>query len=63
MATVKKGILTAAGEWWKHLRPYNKRAFWKKERKAAKEEFFAYRARGEETERTSLQKRMQSGGP
>jgi hypothetical protein len=35
MATVKKGILTSAGEWWKHLRPYGKRDFWKGERKAA----------------------------
>lgn len=36
MATMKKGILTRAGEWWKHLRPYGKRQFWKKERRAAK---------------------------
>lgn len=35
MATVKQGTLTRAGEWWKHLRPYGKRQFWKKERKAA----------------------------
>jgi len=35
MATVKKGILTAAGEWWKHLR-WTKRVFWKRERQAAK---------------------------
>jgi hypothetical protein len=35
MATVKKGTLTRAGEWWKHLRR-TKRSFWKKERKAAK---------------------------
>ena len=35
MATVKKGILTRAGEWWVHLRPYNKRDFWKGERRAA----------------------------
>ena len=35
MATVKKGMLTAAGEWWKHLRE-TKRTFWKGERKAAK---------------------------
>ena len=34
MATVKKGILTPAGEWWKHLR-WTKRVFWKGERKAA----------------------------
>jgi len=35
MATVKKGMLTAAGEWWKHLRSA-KRAFWKRERRAAR---------------------------
>lgn len=35
MANVKKGNLTAPGEWWKHLR-WLKRAFWKAERKAAK---------------------------
>lgn len=35
MATVKKGTLTRAGEWWKHLR-WTKRVFWKSERKAGK---------------------------
>lgn len=35
MATVKNGMLTAAPEWWKHLRE-EKRTFWKGERKAAK---------------------------
>jgi hypothetical protein len=35
MATVKKGILTVSGEWWRHLR-WKKRAFWKGERRAAK---------------------------
>jgi hypothetical protein len=34
MATIKKGILTSAGQWWKHLR-WTKRQFWKGERKAA----------------------------
>lgn len=37
MATVKKGMLTASGEWWKHLR-MTKRTFWKGERRAAKHE-------------------------
>lgn len=37
MATVKKGILTDSPEWWKHLRK-TKRAFWKRERRAAKRE-------------------------
>jgi hypothetical protein len=36
MATVKKGMLTATGEWWNHLR-WNKRVFWKSERQAAKQ--------------------------
>jgi hypothetical protein len=35
MATVKKGLLTSPGEWWKHLR-WTKRVFWKKERQAAR---------------------------
>ncbi len=35
MATVKKGMLTTCGEWWRHLRR-KKRAFWKGERRAAK---------------------------
>ncbi len=35
MASIKKGNLTAPGEWWKHLR-WLKREFWKAERKAAK---------------------------
>jgi hypothetical protein len=34
MATVNKGVLTPSPEWWKHLR-WMKRAFWKKERRAA----------------------------
>lgn len=37
MANVKKGNLTTAGEWWKHLRPFGKRDFWKRERQAQKE--------------------------
>jgi hypothetical protein len=36
MATVKKGMLTTATEWWKHLR-WTKRTFWKGERRAAKQ--------------------------
>jgi hypothetical protein len=35
MATVKKGHLTAAREWWKHLK-WTKRSFWKRERTAAR---------------------------
>jgi hypothetical protein len=37
MASVKKGYLTAAHEWWKHLR-WTKRVFWKAECKAAKKD-------------------------
>ena len=37
MATVKKGILSRAGEWWKHLR-HTKKDFWHSERQAAKRE-------------------------
>lgn len=37
MATVKKGILTSAPQWWRHLRSW-KRVFWKRERLAAKDD-------------------------
>ena len=37
MATVKNGVLTPPGEWWKHLR-WTKRMFWKGERQAGKKE-------------------------
>ena len=36
MATVKKGTLTSATRWWKHLR-WTKRVFWKGERRAAQQ--------------------------
>jgi hypothetical protein len=39
MAGVKKGTLVApksASSWWKHLRPYGKRLFWKSQRAAAR---------------------------
>jgi len=32
MATKKRGILTPAPQWWKHLR-WTKRQFWKQERR------------------------------
>jgi len=38
MSTTKKGILTTATEWWKHLRPFNKRRFWSAERQAEKKD-------------------------
>lgn len=33
MASVKKGITVPSPEWWKHLK-WNKRVFWKKQRKS-----------------------------
>ncbi len=45
MATVKKGQLVAAGEWWKHLR-WTKRGFWKRQRQADKKEAQTQRADG-----------------
>ena len=38
MATVKRGLLTPPPEWWKHLRPWLKRRFWKRERRAVRRE-------------------------
>lgn len=37
MSHIHKDQLTRDGEWRKHLRPYGKRSFWKKERMAARE--------------------------
>lgn len=36
MATVKKGYVTATKEWARHLRPFWKRRFWKRERREAR---------------------------
>jgi hypothetical protein len=36
MGSNKKGILTKCQEWAKHLRPFNKRVFWSKERQNEK---------------------------
>lgn len=36
MAHKRRDTLTATPEWWKHLRPYNKRKVSKAERRAAK---------------------------
>jgi hypothetical protein len=36
MANVKAGQTVLASQWWKHLRPFAKRLFWKKQRKADK---------------------------
>lgn len=35
MATVKRGTLAVAPQWWRHLRPWWRRLFWKRERAAA----------------------------
>jgi len=37
MASVKKGTLHRAPQWWKHLRPYWRRMFWKRERNSYKQ--------------------------
>mgnify|MGYP007008288369 CR=1 FL=1 len=34
MSSVKKGVLVPSGEWAKHLRPYGKAAFWRRNRRA-----------------------------
>ena len=36
MATVKKGTVSPANSWARHLRAYGKRLFWKKQRQAVK---------------------------
>lgn len=36
--TKRRGQLVPASEWWKHLRPFCKRLFWKRERRAQKRE-------------------------
>lgn len=33
---MKKGYLTTPPQWWKHLRPFWRRVFWKRERAAAR---------------------------
>lgn len=38
MATVKQGTLAQAGQFWKHLRPYGKRVYHKRERDAVRRE-------------------------
>ena len=38
MGSNKKGVLTKCQEWAKHLRPFNKRVFWGKERRLEKED-------------------------
>jgi hypothetical protein len=40
MSHVRKDTFTAPPEWWKHLRPYNKRIVAKRERRAAKKYLF-----------------------
>lgn len=36
MATKKRGVLTVKTEWWRHLRPFQKRLFWSRQRAAEK---------------------------
>ncbi len=40
MAHTRKDTFTAPPEWWKHLRPFNKRRVSKRERIAAKQQIF-----------------------
>ena len=42
MASIKKGTVSTPpsyASWWKHLRRYGKQAYWRAERKAAKQEY------------------------
>jgi hypothetical protein len=39
MAHIRKGQTVPAPEWRKHLRPWRKRLFWKRQRHAFKREF------------------------
>ena len=39
MAHVKKGHLVPAPQWWKHLRPFWKRLFWKRHRMTERADF------------------------
>ncbi len=38
VATMKKGITVPAPQWWRHLRKHYKKLFWKRQRRAFKEE-------------------------
>ena len=44
MATIKKGTFTPPPEWWKHMRPFNKRKISKRERLAARRDIDRRRA-------------------
>jgi hypothetical protein len=46
MAHTRKDTLTRPPEWWKHLRPFNKRRVAKRERKAAVKEIEIRKANG-----------------
>ena len=41
MAHVRKGHTVSAPQWWKHLRPFGKRQFWKRQRKAWRKQMHA----------------------
>jgi hypothetical protein len=47
---MKKGLLVAAPEWWRHLKAFNKRRFWKRQRVADKD-FVRVEAEGAYTAR------------
>lgn len=46
MAHKRKDTFTAPPEWWKHLRPFNKRRVAKKERDAAKHQIVSETGQG-----------------
>jgi len=58
MASVKKGQLKAARQWWKHLRE-TKRWFWKSERQAEKVELTHRLVHNADT---TFEKQSNSGG-
>ena len=51
MAHKRKDTLTKAVEWWKHLRPFNKRRVSKRERVAAEKEILKERESVNETKK------------
>ena len=38
MATQRKGVLAKSPEWWVHLRNYNKKLFWNREKQASQKD-------------------------
>jgi len=53
MAHKRKGQLTVSGEWARHLRPFLRRAFWKRERQAERANVTAASTEAQSTESAS----------